>query len=142
MMKIIEPIADINRFLNLTDNEKLIELIRIRYIAKEPVAYIKSYLSLEKYDGILRYDLSKVSLYSTIESHYNMKIGKVIRLLKTGYAEQDDSRILSIKPGEPIFRVTTRAFGSDLRPVEYSIAHYRSDMTLFNVEIDRWIKKG
>jgi GntR family transcriptional regulator len=138
---IINSIPYINDLLDLMEEDKLIELIRIRYAFEEPIAYIKSYLSLEKYDDLLRYDLSKVSLYSTIESHYSMKIGKITRHLKTGYAEQDDSRILSIKIGEPLFWVTTRAFSVDQQPVEYSIAHYRSDMAHFNVEIDRWIKK-
>ena len=140
-LSVIDSVPHINNILNLMEKDRLIELIRIRYAFEKPVAYIKSYLSLEKYSDLLKYDLATVSLYSTIENHYNMKIGKIFRNFRTGYAEQDDCSILFVKPGELLFWITTRACGIDLQPVEYSIAHYRSGMAQFNVEINRWIKK-
>jgi GntR family transcriptional regulator len=137
VLKVVSPVENINKSLKIGDDERLIHLARLRYANDEPVVYLETYFSYQKYKGLMNEDFANKSLYFLFEDKYFQRVTKAVRIIEAVNATGQEARLLDIKVNAAICLVKTTAFTSDNVPVEYSIARYRGDRNQFTVELGR-----
>jgi GntR family transcriptional regulator len=122
--------------MDIPVNEKVILLTRVRYVENEPVALVKSFLPYELCASIMNVDLEKESLFQTLGLNEKTRIVKVTRLVEAQMATAEDCKLMQIGLGSPVQNFINKAFNSEGRIIEYSIARYRGDRNKFYVEIN------
>ncbi len=128
---------DVLEELGLDGRSTCVYVYRTRYANSDPMVYVKTYLPAKPFKGLLNEDLSKNSLYKTLEEEFGVVIHKVTRRLQVGLADKELSAMLSIPEGSPIYVVYTLSYTKDGTPVEYSIAKYRGDLNEFRIDLER-----
>lgn len=135
--KVIPGIANVNRSLNIPENEELFYLCRLRYANEEPVVYLETYLPYEEHKELLHEDFATQSLYAVLEEKYNKRIVRAVRKIEAVNANAQEAKLLNIKANAAVCLVKTTAYLSDNTPIEYSVARYRGDRNQFTVELSR-----
>lgn len=115
----------------------IIYIKRLRCANDQPMVFVETYLSFEKYARLLDEDLEKDSLYKLLEKKYNTPVYKASRILHVELATGALARLLEIENGSPIYTVSTASYTKDERPVAYSISKYRGDLNEFRVDLYR-----
>jgi len=136
-LKAIKGIEAINSKLGLPFEEKLIYLARVRYAQEEPIVYLETYLSFDKFKEILLEDFTLESLYSILEVKYNTRILRAEREIEAVLAKPIETKLLNMKKSSAICLVKTLAYTNGDQPAEYSVARYRGDRNKFTLELIR-----
>jgi GntR family transcriptional regulator len=122
--------------MDISVNEKVILLTRVRYVENEPVALVKSFLPYELCASIMNVDLEKESLFQTLGLNEKTRVVRVTRLVEAQLATTEDCKLMQIEHGSPVQNFINKAYNSEGRIIEYSIARYRGDRNKFYVEIN------
>lgn len=136
-LKVIPGITSVNSQLNLSDDEQLIYLSRLRFANDEPVVYVETYLPYEKYKDLATCDFAKHSLYTLLEENFGERVLKAVRKIEAVNSRPSEAKLLKIKQNDAICLVKSTAYTAGNIPVEYSIARYRGDRNQFTVELHR-----
>lgn len=136
-IKSIPGQSNVNSRLNLRDTEMLIYLERLRYADSDPVVYLETYLSLNKFGSLLSENFADSSLYTILESKYGSKVTRVVRKIEAVNANNMESKLLNIKKNAAICLVRTIGYIEGNIPVEFSVARYRGDRNQFTLELVR-----
>jgi GntR family transcriptional regulator len=115
-------------------NNKLIHLARLRFSDHIPVVHIDSYLSYEKYKGLFQYDLEQESLYEKMKEVGEAVVG-ARRNLTAVKASKKIAQYLEMEEGDPVMKSRTIGKDSKENAVEYSIAHYNSAYSNFQIDV-------
>lgn len=129
--EIIDPIPSVNKTLQIPEDERLYSLLRLYKADGIPMLYSQAYLQAARFQGLQKYDFSKLSLYNTLENQYGTKVVTLKREIGADNASQSESQILQIKKGRAIFVVNNLALDANNVQIEYSISYYRSEMIKF-----------
>ena len=135
-LSIIPAAEEVASEMGITVNEKVILLTRVRYVENEPVAQVKSFLPYELCASIMNVDLEKESLFKTLGLNERTRVVKVTRLIEAHLATAEDCMLMQIGQGSSVQNFINKAFNSEGRIIEYSIARYRGDRNKFYVEIN------
>lgn len=123
--------------LGVEPGERLIRLVRLRSIQREPIVIVTTYLPESLCPGLLNEDLSRGSLYSLLEDKYHLEIARGRRTVEAVSATAQDAKLLGIKRGSPLVLLRGVVFLEGGRPLEYSEAKHRGDRSQFEVELVR-----
>lgn len=123
--------------LGLDAQAPIIHLKRLRYADAEPMVFVETYLSYQKYSILLQENLEENSLYAVLDKCYQEAVHKVSRILHVELADRPLARLLHIDSGSPIYTVATSSFTKAGQPVAYSISKYRGDRNEFRVDLYR-----
>lgn len=136
-LKAIQGMESVNKRLQISVEERLIYLCRVRYADDEPVVYLETYLPYDRYKGLLKEDFTAQSLYSVLEQKYNSRVARAVREIEATNATSQEIKLLNMKQNSAICLVKTVAYTTCDVPVEYSVARYRGDRNKFTVELVR-----
>jgi GntR family transcriptional regulator len=136
-LKEIPAREPVNKLLEIPEDDSLIYLERLRFANEEPIVYLETFLHGQTFRGLLKENLTELSLYAVLEDKYGASVKTAIRKIEAVAATSQEGKLLNIKKGAPVCLVRTRAFLSDMRPVEYSVARYRGDRNEFTLELER-----
>ncbi len=145
--KILEQCAEpagatIAAHLNLVPESPVIKLARLRYIQKDPIVLVTTYLPFEKCPGIVDEDLSNQSLYALLEHKYGIVIAYGRRIIQAIAANEYEAQLLEIKKGAPLISLDSVSYLADGMPIEFYHALHRGDRSQFTVELVRMQKQG
>lgn len=137
--KVVQATEKIAKVLKLQDGDKVISLIRIRYIQAKPLLLSISYLPYSMCKMLPQINLEEQSLYHVLESQLNFKLGKGTRTIGVCLSTKDQSDMLNIPMNSPLFSVESVNYLRDQTqtPIEFSISYYRGDVFNFEVELIR-----
>lgn len=135
-LDVITADDNIKSEMGLTDEDKVIELIRVRYAEQEPLAVARSYLPCGLCGFIMEYDMEKESLYQTLALRESTRIVRVQRLVEAQLASSEDCKLMKLEKGFPIQSFINKAYNGDGAVIEYCISHYRGDRNKFFVEME------
>ena len=130
--RIIECNKQISTKLNLKIGHKIFELIRLRKIDSEPVMIETTYVDYEKYRDFNTHDFSNESLYKIIEDSYGTTIKDGQEKIGITYATEEESQLLGITVGSPVFFLTGVVNDVNHTPIEYFKSIARSDKIRFS----------
>ncbi|HAT55323.1 MAG TPA: GntR family transcriptional regulator [Lactobacillus sp.] len=128
-------LPEIQKRLQLPDNSKVVVLERLRSGDDRPIVYVKTYLSDKLMHGVINEDLDHNSLYVLMTEKYNISVQSVNRQLTAISADDFTSKQLHVETGAPILFSETTGFDNHNKPVELSLASYRSDVYALNVNL-------
>ena len=131
----MEPSDEVKDRLQLVENELVFQLVRLRYVDKNPVVIVTTYIPESYLPDFLDYDFEKQSLYEVLDNnHY--KVTSIDRTLEIITSDELSSTLLNVPQGDPLFYFKSIGKTKDDIYIEYSIARYRSDINTFNFKIE------
>lgn len=133
-MKLIQPPHEIRQELRLHAHEKVTFLRRLRYITKQPILVVNSYLPEKLYPNLFDIDFTNRSLYETLRTQYGAKLARAKRTIEAVAADQIVAELLAVEPGFPIMFIENTVYAPDGTPIEYYTAWRRGDRARFQFE--------
>ena len=122
--------------LGLDPSQKVYLISRVRCADEIPMAVEKVCMPFGRFAGIETQDLSQ-SLYAMLRQRYGCEPAKASQSIQAGLANSSDAKLLQIKVGAPVLRITRTAFDSNNVPFEYTESVYRGDKYVFNVTLEK-----
>lgn len=130
---IIHPEPEIAEKLNITTDDFVYDIVRLRKVDGRPLVIEYTKMPIELIPGIKR-DVLEKSIYQYIENQLHFKIQSAHRFIRALLPTEQEEKLLQIKHGTlPILEVEQIAFLDDGRAFEYSKAHHRGDEYTFRV---------
>jgi GntR family transcriptional regulator len=126
-MEVADPGLETAQALKLTVGEKVYCLRRLRFVNKQPVAVVTSYLPTRIFGGIEKQDLEKQSLYRIFEEIYKRKLYWAEERIGAMTALEEDAQILETEIGSSLLVIKETTYDVQSIPVEYSISLLRGD---------------
>lgn len=135
--KVVNGIPAVNEALQISLEERLIYLQRLRFANEEPIVYVETFLPYGRFSELFKENLAEESLYDILEEKYKMRVQRVTRQIEAMNASTKDSEYLKIQKKAAVCLVKTTGYTSDEIPVEYSVARYRGDRNKFSIDLFR-----
>jgi GntR family transcriptional regulator len=137
---LIRPSEQTASIMDLPDDARVIEVVRLRRVDEMVIALVKSYINSDSeqlLDRLRNADLAHTSLYGILEDGWNLRIESGKRSLEAIRAEGMLARLLEISAGDPVIYI--ESVGSDDRGevVEYFQAWHRADRSRLEISVVR-----
>lgn len=133
---IMTPSEATAKALKLDKTQKVYVVSRVRCADGIPMAVERVYLPFTRFAGIETYDL-KESLYTLLKDRYDCESNKAAQSIQAGLANSADAKLLQIKPGAPILRISRTTYDANNIPFEYTESVYRGDKYIFRVTLNK-----
>ena len=125
----------IAQLLQLSLDEKVIQLRRTRLANNEPITLMVNYLPSRNVPGFLELGLQTESLYQCLRDRYGYSPATATDTVETRAASEAESERLKIEPWSPVLVVTRVAHMEDGRPFELAVAVSRGDRYEYRVKL-------
>ena len=113
--------------LRIKTNEKVIRLRRLRLANGIPMAIEWSHLPVHVCPDLLETFDPRTSLYEKLARHYGIHIAVTEEVAEAAVANAEESRLLKISKGSPVFHLERTSYLRDGKPVEFVNSTYRGD---------------
>lgn len=113
--------------LRIKTNEKVIRLRRLRLADGIPMAIEWSHLPVSVCPDLLETFDPRTSLYERLARHYGIHIAVTEEVAEAAVANAEESHLLKIGKGSPVFHFERTSYLRDGKPVEYVNSTYRGD---------------
>lgn len=121
--------------LNLSENQPVKRITRIRRLDHLPVIIENSYIPSDLAPDIEAYDLEKLSIYDLLENTYKFRISRAKEFLETCVTDHYYSELLEVEAGMPAFLIKRITYDLRDRPIEFRVSVIRSDKFTFSVDL-------
>jgi GntR family transcriptional regulator len=138
MVSIRERVADrdVQEKLQLADKEKVIEVVRIRYLNQEPISLDRSFFPMEVGLGLFDEDLTR-DIFPLLEKQLNLSLGKAEISLEARPADEDIAQHLDLELGSPVMWVERLTRDQNGRPIDFEYLAIRGDSYKYSFKIER-----
>lgn len=113
--------------LQLASGETVIKLHRIRMADSTPMGLECSYVPQRLCPDLLEKFEPSSSLYRTLFERYGLQMAFAEEVVEAAIATAEESRMLRLAKGSPVFLFTRTSCVQSGRPVEYVKSTYRAD---------------
>jgi GntR family transcriptional regulator len=117
-----------------------IELVRLRSVNGEVVAFTNSYINASKpglLEDLAAADLRRTSLYKFLEDRWGITISSGHRSVEARKADAKLSRLLEIRSGDPMLYIESVGRDAAGTAIEYFQAWHRADRTKLEIDVAR-----
>lgn len=116
-------------FKNIFDPEeqKLIQLVRLRSADNVPMIYEESFLPYSKFKNISEKNLNQRALYDIFLEDYEEVIKLAQEEFSAGIATESIAKHLKIKKDSPVLNIVRTTYSSDMEVIEYTKSKARPD---------------
>jgi GntR family transcriptional regulator len=121
--------------LNLSENQSVKRITRIRKLDFMPVIIENSYIPSDLVPDIETYDLESLSIYDLLENTYGCSISRAKEFLDTCVTDHYYSELLEVSEGMPAFLIKRITYDLKDRPIEFRESVIRSDKFTFSVDL-------
>ena len=132
---VIEAPGHIAGKLNLMTGEGVVKLVRVRYIAAEPILISTTYLPHRMCPGLEWEDLSDTSLYAVLRERYGILAARGTRTIGAASCTEEEATLLGIAATVPLLVLTTTMYDVKGQPIEYGFARHRADRSEIEIEV-------
>lgn len=122
--------------LNISAEDFVYHMIRVRCIDEQPIVLEETYMPLDIIPGLKRIHAEN-SIYSYIENDLQYSIQSSHILIKAKICSTELAEHLQLNPQEPVAEVTQIAFLDNGQIFEYSISSHRYDYYEFHAVVVR-----
>lgn len=120
------PGLHIQRHLQLAEGSPVWQVYRLRLANGEPISLQWSYIPAHLAPDLDQRDLTG-SLYYTLKNIYGIDLKTADQTIRTRAVILDESELLEIAEGDPVFDITRVTYDQHQRPVEYLDSLWRGD---------------
>lgn len=138
LVSIRERVADrdVQQKLQLGDKDKVIEVVRIRYLNQDPISLDRSFFPLEVGQGLFGEDLTR-DIFPMLEKQLNVSLGQAEISLEARPADEEVAQHLGIEHGSPLMWVERLTRDQSERPIDYEYLAIRGDSYKYSFKIER-----
>jgi len=126
-IEIIKPPPRVSKDLNLSPEQLVVYLRRLRYIDNEPMAIMTSYMPAAYFAGLLDEDLSSQPITQVMERVSGMRFVASRDYIEASLARPEEADLLTIRKGMPVLLARGVVYEERGLPVRSSILVYRGD---------------
>ena len=126
---------DIVEKLELTENEGVFEIVRLRWFNEYPMIIETSFAPVKLFPGLINNNLEEKSIYDLIEYKYGMKIIKAKEYISPKNADVEEAEYLGIEAGAPVFFTERVTISTNQKPIEVRRSIIRGDKYTFYTEL-------
>lgn len=123
---IIECPKDIANKLQITSENFIYFVERIRYIKKIPIIFETLYIPVDKIPGLSK-NILEHSLYEYIEKSLKIRIYNADKFIKAKLADEKDKNFLNANENTPILEMEHIVYSSKNIPIEFAKLHYHGN---------------
>lgn len=123
----VVPGSATSNLLHLWRQEEVYRVRRLRYANKEIVGLETIIFPARLFPDLDKQDLEGQSLYSIMESRYEILVEWSEEELEAVPAEKDEARLLQVPPGFPLFSMRRIVYDENDIPIEYGHSLFRGD---------------
>lgn len=128
--------AEVEKHLELTRDQDVFKLVRLRYADNLPNVFVESYIPCTLYPGLDSFDFNESSLYAAMDTCGN-PVMTARRRLEVIKADEAAAALLDVEAGDPLLLFHTVARDANGTAVEYSVATYRGESNSFELNVSR-----
>jgi GntR family transcriptional regulator len=137
---LVDAPTKVAKALNLGKGVPCIELVRLRSVNSEVVAFTKSYLGSSQ-RGLLEdleaADLRRTSLYQFLEERWAIMIASAQRFVEATRADAKLARLLGVRSGDPVLYIEAVGRDATGTAIEHFEAWHRADRTRLEIDVFR-----
>lgn len=122
--------------LEVAVGSEVVVIERVRRVDGERVVHVLTYLPSPRFASLLDADLSRRSLYGTLREDFGVEPNGGVRSIEAVAADRAIARHLGVRSGDPVLRLDAINLDGDGRPFEFFRAHYRGDLTTFQIWLE------
>lgn len=123
--------------LELQPEDKVFNLMRIRFADEHPMALQDSFMPAKLCPGLDQYDFTQESLFDVLESKYDLKISWQAQKIKPCNAREAEAKALEVDIGSPLLFLEGVAYLERDIPIEFKSIFFRSDLYDFSMRAIR-----
>ena len=127
---------DVQEKLGLSPKDRAVEVVRVRYLNREPVSVDRSYFPIAIGQGLFSKDLSR-DIFPMLENQLGIALGRAEISLEARPADADIAKFLGLEPGSPIMWVERLTRDRDDNPIDYEYLAFRGDSYKYRFQIER-----
>lgn len=135
--EIIKATKKVAFYLEIKEGDLVIQIDRLRFVQKEPIVLVTTYLPYSICPVLLEVDLTNRSLYEYLEEEHGIQIARGKRYLEVVSANQVEAQHLQVNVGAPLILLDSVSYLADGKPLEYYHALHRGDRSRFETELIR-----
>jgi len=135
--ELIKPDYEIASNLQVNQKDKVLKVVRLRFVDNEILSLNISYFSLEKFPEIADMDFGCLSLYQMIEEKLGFRIIKANETFSAASASADIAKNLKIKKGEPLLVLKRSTFIVKDIPIEFVKVFFLPDKYNFEIQLSK-----
>ncbi len=123
-------VSQLNEIFNFNSSMAVAEITYLSFInnqRNEVYSLNKSYISLSLFPDIISQLKDGKSSIDILRGKYPLIPDKSRSILEIVFADQNDSPLLRVQPGQPLIKLQNTLFSKSGQPVEYIISKYRAD---------------
>ncbi|RLT97353.1 GntR family transcriptional regulator [Ketobacter sp.] len=132
----INPSKDVQDKLNIHSKEGAVEVIRVRYLNREPVSVDTSFFPMQIGRHLFARDLGR-DIFPLLENELNIPLGRAEISLEARPADANIAKLLQMEPGAPIMWVQRLTHDVNNHPVDYEYLAFRGDSYKYHFHVER-----
>jgi len=113
--------------LELPEGGRVLYIQRLRLADNEPLLVENDYFPFPEYEFLIDKDIDSNSLYETINSERSSKIASAHKTIEIVPATKEESALLGVKIGSPLFYLLGKVFDDRGKPVHITAQYIRGD---------------
>lgn len=122
--------------LAVKKSEKVVEVVRIRYLNREPISVDHSFFPLELGQKFFGRNLA-TDIFPMLENELNQSLDYANLYIEATVADEETGQHLNIEQGAPVLKITRLVFASDGRPIDFEYLLYRGDAYQYHLRVNR-----
>lgn len=134
--EIIRANKKISTNLNISVDDPVIWIKRLRYIDGEPLVLVSTYLPLTLCPQVANANLEG-SLYSYLKNSCNIELVSGHRIIEAVGATEEEADLLNCEVGDPMIFLRSVSFIENGTPIEFYEAVHKGDRSRFEVDLIR-----
>lgn len=117
---LVGGIKEALNFFNVSDNDSLFNLVRVRSVDGLPITFETTYLMAKQFQGIDELNFEGASLYDTLAEKFGVSPSYGREEIGAVMATESQAEVLRVIEGTPLFKVTSLTYDADDVAFEYS----------------------
>ena len=134
--EIIPAPQTVARALQLSADEPVILLRRLRLANGETMAAETAYLPDRLFHALLTESLENCSLYKLLRDKFDIVPTRAEQQLKAIACPAAEAKLLRVRKGSPVLHIYRTTFNRDSQPFEHVESFYRGDKYVFYAELN------
>jgi GntR family transcriptional regulator len=132
----VTPSKEVQERLGITGKDGAVEVIRVRYLNREPVSVDTSFFPMVVGRQLLSRDLGR-DIFPLLENELNIPLGRAEISLEARPADANVAKLLQMEPGAPIMWVQRLTHDIHNHPVDFEYLAFRGDAYKYHFHVER-----
>lgn len=132
--EVITPPEELKDRMHLSDDDKVVHIIRVRYGDNLPLIIERSYFNYRLFKPISDKDLEENSIFKLLYDHTDIRLGEAVQHIEAINAGETEHDMLNIPIGTPLLLLKRLIQTRKGEYFQYSEDVYRSDRISFTTK--------